>query len=66
MKSKIIEALLNIGFTQLYSNFLDKLNYRGYEIKVRDSDTLESIFKKVFECGKTIKMWDIKNALEIV
>ncbi|WP_126654108.1 hypothetical protein [Chryseobacterium aureum] len=65
-KDLIIKALLEIGFKQLYpERSPEKLNYEGYPIEVKESDTLPSILKKVFEAGRTLKTWEVKNVLQI-
>lgn len=65
-KEELIQALLDIGFKQMYPDRPHRLNYEGYPIVVESYDTYTSIMKKVFKAGQTVKVWHIKNALEIV
>lgn len=65
MKKDIIEALLKIGFKQPYTNYPDKLVYEGYSLQITDCDTLDSVFRKIFKAGQTIKIWEVKRVLEV-
>jgi hypothetical protein len=65
-KQEIIYALVQVGFEQPYENWPHTLRYQGYDVTVKDSDTLATIFTRLIEMGKTLKCWEIKSVLEIV
>lgn len=64
---KIKESLLKMGFTQPYENSIPEIfQYENYQIKIHKNDNLESVFMKLIQMGKQLKVWEIKRVLEVI
>lgn len=60
---EITEALLKAGFEEKSPG---RISFEGYELRVKDYDTLESVFKKLINMGKTLKVWEFKKTMQII
>ena len=64
MKKQIIEALEANGFKSCNNDTYWVKDH--YKIKVTESDTMATMFAKMYNAGETLKIWEIKRVMQIV
>ena len=64
MKKQIIEALEANGFISCND---DRYWVKDlFKIMVTNSDTMATMFAKMYNAGETLKIWEIKRVMQIV
>lgn len=66
IQDQIIDALKEIGFTERYKGRKNELEYKNYPIKIKEDETLASVFSKLIKMGENLKVWEIKRVMHIV